>query len=488
MAFALGVSPAALSKGNRAPARPCGGPIAAPPPVRPRCAQTRQRLQRRAGRAAPVPRAGPDGRDGSGSGSGSSNVPVPVTPGSFLSLESLIQSALSLRPIPGGRGDWEEVEGSWVLFPPGGAAPEAVVHFLGGAFVGAAPQLAYRGLLEALAGRGVAVVATPYSTSFDHLRASDEIQYKFERTMAALGPRVSRLPVYGVGHSLGSVLHSLICSRYNPDRAGNALMAYNNRPATDSIPFLSPFIAPSARALGPLLSQLASAGPLRGAVEGAADALRGLSPSLVRQVMPLIDQLTPIFMDVSQGRQEFSPAPEETKSMIRSFYSVRRNLLLRFKDDAIDETLPLAVLLQSSSAMASSLDVSVRTLPGDHIRPMQQALVDLPPELARAANQGMAQGSSLLGRLADMASQAGLQSASAPLEDLRKGLGSLADMLGGQTGGPMADSVQALADEVAAWMGVGGVVTQGSKALPASVVVERSGGGGGGGGGGQAAV
>lgn len=79
-----------------------------------------------------------------------------------------------------------------------------------------------------------------------------------------------------------------------------------------------------------------------------------------------------------------------------------------------------------------------------------------------------------------------------------------------QTGSPVADSVQALADEVAAWMGVGGVVTQvgggrphaarrggrrhaathspacahaaardrttpqGSKALPASVVVERS--------------
>jgi hypothetical protein len=47
----------------------------------------------------------------------------------------------------------------------------------------------------------------------------------------------------------------------------------------------------------------------------------------------------------------------------------------------------------------------------------------------------------------------------------------------------MADSVQALADEVAAWMSIGGVVTQGSKALPASVVVERSGAGGG-----QAAV
>jgi len=63
-------------------------------------------------------------------------------------------------------------------------------------------------------------------------------------------------------------------------------MSWNNRPATDTIPFLSPFLAPSARALGPLLTQLATPGPLRATVESAADALRGLSPSLVRQVRP----------------------------------------------------------------------------------------------------------------------------------------------------------------------------------------------------------
>lgn len=49
----------------------------------------------------------------------------------------------------------------------------------------------------------------------------------------------------------------------------------------------------------------------------------------------------------TQGRQEFTPPPSETKAMIRSSYAVRRNLLLRFSDDTIDETLPLAVLLQA---------------------------------------------------------------------------------------------------------------------------------------------
>ncbi len=50
-----------------------------------------------------------------------------------------------------------EVEGAWVLSPPNNRAPEAVVHFLGGAFVGAAPQLSYRLFLEALSNRNVLV-------------------------------------------------------------------------------------------------------------------------------------------------------------------------------------------------------------------------------------------------------------------------------------------------------------------------------------------
>jgi hypothetical protein len=45
-------------------------------------------------------------------------------------------------------------------------------------------------------------------------------------------------------------------------RDGNVVMSFNNKPATDSIPFLSPLLAPSARALGPLLEQLATS-PLR---------------------------------------------------------------------------------------------------------------------------------------------------------------------------------------------------------------------------------
>lgn len=74
------------------------------------------------------------------------------------------------------------------------------------------------------------------------------------------------LPTYGVGHSLGGLIHLLISARYAVQRAGNVIMSYNNRPATDVIPFLSPIIVPSARVLGPLLNQIA-ASPMRSTVE-----------------------------------------------------------------------------------------------------------------------------------------------------------------------------------------------------------------------------
>jgi hypothetical protein len=40
--------------------------------------------------------------------------------------------------------------------------------------------------------------------------------------------------------------------------------------------------------------------------------------------------------------------------MIKTFYGVRRNLLLRFRDDAIDETLGLAMLLQVRAAACAA--------------------------------------------------------------------------------------------------------------------------------------
>jgi hypothetical protein len=75
----------------------------------------------------------------------------------FAQLESLLTKAAQAGGSSGERG-WREVEGAWVLSPPNGVKPVAVVHFIGGAFVGASPQLTYRLFLEALTARGGAAV------------------------------------------------------------------------------------------------------------------------------------------------------------------------------------------------------------------------------------------------------------------------------------------------------------------------------------------
>ena len=48
------------------------------------------------------------------------------------------------------------------------AKPKGIVHLVGGAVVGAAPQLTYKGLVERMARGGYAVVQTPYPFTFEH--------------------------------------------------------------------------------------------------------------------------------------------------------------------------------------------------------------------------------------------------------------------------------------------------------------------------------
>ncbi|TYI50130.1 hypothetical protein E1A91_D12G080600v1 [Gossypium mustelinum] len=237
----------------------------------------------------------------------------------------------------GSSSDWSQVEGAWILKPKG-SKPKSVVHFIGGIFVGAAPQLTYRLFLERLSDKGVLVIATPYASGFDYFFIADEVQFKFDRCLRFLQETVHDLPTFGIGHSLGSVIHLLIGSRYGLQRSGNVLMAYNNKEASVAIPLFSPVLVPMAQSIGPFLSQIASTPTIR------------------------------------MG--------------IKSYYGISRNLLIKFKDDTIDETPNLAQVLSSESAISSMLDMSIRLLPGDHGLPLQQALPDVPPAMADAVNRG----------------------------------------------------------------------------------------------------
>lgn len=208
--------------------------------------------------------------------------------------------------------EWKEIAGNWVLVP---RHPVGIIHFLGGAFVATAPQLTYRWLLEQL-GQEYAVVATPFVNTLDHAAIAETVLNSFDNTIAELHDRAllrrRYLPTYGVGHSMGCKLHLLIGSLFDVERAGNILISFNNYAARDAI--------------------------------------------------PLVQQFNPTFA------VEFTPSPLETINLVRDRYRVRRNLLIQFTNDTIDQSTALNQLLQQRFPDM----VTIQTLPGSHTTPLGQ--------------------------------------------------------------------------------------------------------------------
>ncbi|OCR00402.1 hypothetical protein BCD67_12885 [Oscillatoriales cyanobacterium USR001] len=209
--------------------------------------------------------------------------------------------------------DWQENSGNWVLIPP---RPSAIIHFLGGALVATAPQLTYRWLLEELAKQGYIIVATPFVNTLDHIEIARDVLNKFENTLDRLYTtktlRKSYFPIYGIGHSMGCKLHLLIGSLFDVERAGNILMSFNNYPARDAI--------------------------------------------------PMVEQISPVF------NIEFTPSPEETNRLIQDSYQIRRNLLVKFADDNLDQSMILAKLLQPRFPGM----IVLQTIAGNHQTPLGQ--------------------------------------------------------------------------------------------------------------------
>ncbi|MBA0576042.1 hypothetical protein Golob_025018 [Gossypium lobatum] len=107
--------------------------------------------------------------------------------------------------------------------------------------------------------------------------------------------------------------------------------------------------------------------------------------------MPLLksSKTTDFLLKGSVALQHHNPMSQPRLGCkIKSYYGISRNLLIKFKDDSIDETPKLAKVLSSESAISSMLDMSIRSLPGDHGLPLQQALPDVPPAMADAVNRG----------------------------------------------------------------------------------------------------
>ena len=352
---------------------------------------------------------------------------------------SSTKSSTSLKT---GVGQWEEMEDNYILRPPADfGQPRALVHFLGGALVGAAPDITYRYVLEELAQEGYLIVATPYNLSFDHLKTCDAVISKFERVAPALARQYGAIPVVGVGHSCGSLLHILITSLF-PDtpRAANALLSFNNKPVQDAVPLFSEVVTPffsavadrngtrpsgtdglnigldlaRAAARGDLPSDellndairfvlpeaLASAEPgdvnvpselrdaVRNLIEPAATALEsaGVLP-LFDQTIDVLEQIPLLVEEVADGAKDFNPSPQAVRAAARRAYRARRTLLLQYDNDPLDESEEIEELLREAETVMRmkrpmiAFDIQRRVLKGGHAAPVLAPPLDLAEKL-----------------------------------------------------------------------------------------------------------
>ncbi|MBL1209319.1 DUF1350 family protein [Geminocystis sp. GBBB08] len=223
--------------------------------------------------------------------------------------------------------EWQEFSASWVLIPEN---PLGIIHFLGGAFVATAPHITYRCFLENLAKQGYIIIATSFLNTLDHKAIAVNVQNQLENILYRLeykeGIEISYLPIYGLGHSMGCKLHLLIGSLFDIERAGNIFISFNNYPFKKAIPF-------------------------------------------VENIIPSLKDNLKNYLQIDNNLDfEFTPSPEETKIIVKENYQIRRNLLVQFKDDTIDQTLTLKpILIDLFPHMTSTLKLS-----GNHLTPLGQ--------------------------------------------------------------------------------------------------------------------
>ena len=194
--------------------------------------------------------------------------------------------------------------------------PVGLVEIIGGSYISIKPEITYKRLISGLLETNFAVHSWSYIPNFDHQIQANQAWKQFRLSRNILEKRVGFIPkVIRLGHSLGCKLHLLA-----PDggRNCNGLVAisFNNFKAEKSIPMI-----------------------------------RKMSQRLNFQT-------------------EFSPSPSETLNLIKEHYEQINNLLVRFKDDNLDQN---NLLLKSLKGR--DLDKSkIMQLSGNHLTPVSLGL------------------------------------------------------------------------------------------------------------------
>tara|TARA_B100000579_G_C22731890_1_gene804656 strand:+ start:98 stop:823 length:726 start_codon:yes stop_codon:yes gene_type:complete len=194
--------------------------------------------------------------------------------------------------------------------------PIGLIEIIGGSYISIRPEISYKRLISGLLQRNFAVHSWSYIPNFDHQIQANQSWKQFRTTRKILEKRVGLIPKsIRLGHSLGCKLHLLA-----PDGGRNCngfvAISFNNFKADKSIPML-----------------------------------KKISKRLNFQ-------------------SEFSPGPVETLNLIKEHYEQINNLLIRFKNDSLDQNNLLLKSLKERDFDKSK----ILQLDGNHLTPVSLGL------------------------------------------------------------------------------------------------------------------
>ncbi len=190
--------------------------------------------------------------------------------------------------------------------------PIGLIELIGGSYISIKPEVTYKRLISSFLQRNFAVHSWGYIPNFDHQLQANYAWKQFRQSRKILEERVGLNPKsIKLGHSLGCKLHLLA-----PDGGincdGLVAISFNNFKAAKSIPLL-----------------------------------RKMSQKLNFQT-------------------EFSPSPSETLNLISEHYEQINNLLIKFKNDNLDQN---DLLLKSLKKRPSDKS-QIILLDGNHLTPV----------------------------------------------------------------------------------------------------------------------
>lgn len=160
------------------------------------------------------------------------------------------------------------------------------------------------------------------------------------------------VPTFALGHSNGSLLHAISACESEasvPTMRGYVFVSFNSRPLEEAVPI------PGLLETFPTFLRV---------------AMEATNPTSNASVPLPFSQLESVAREMAYGGATFKPSPEECRERIRSSFPKEvEALLIRFEDDAIDQTEDLLDALKRRRGLNKTKRCVLR---GTHLTPIAQ--------------------------------------------------------------------------------------------------------------------